>query len=369
MKTIVYVRSTDIYYDSRATKEIKAFLEAGYNLIVMGWNRTGQAEEKCRELFHAYNGIAFKFYEQYMPHGIGMKNIGKLAGWFKWVGKTLKTIDSADAIHACDLDGAVGVRRYCKKHQTKLIYDIYDYYVDTHDNIPPVLKSIIERLEINIINRADLVIICTEERKAQISKAHPRKTIVVYNSPDLASIPDSENRFDYVYCGNLGRERLFGDILKEYEKNADLKFFLAGPGTYSGEAEEMSERFDNLSYGGLLSYDQVLETEAEATCLSAVYDPSWKNHQLCAPNKFYESLALGKPVIVCRGTGIDQIVENNRIGTVIDYRAEQFYEAIRYYKEHPEECDRIRTAARELYEQRYQWRVVRETLLEAYRAL
>ncbi len=369
MKTIVYIRSTDIYYDSRATKEIKAFLEAGYRIIVFGWNRTGCAEKKCREAFRSYSSVTFLFYEQYMPHGIGMKNIGKLAGWFRWIRKTLKTINSIDSIHACDLDGAIGAGRYSKKRHIKLVYDIYDYYTDTHNNIPSALKNIIEKLEIRIINRADLVIICTEERKAQISKAHPKRTIVVHNSPDLDSIPDSENRFDYVYCGNLGEERLFADILKEYENNADLKFYLAGPGTYSCKAEEMSKMFDNLSYGGLLNYDQVLETEAKATCLSAVYDPSWKNHQLCAPNKFYESLALGKPVIVCRGTGIDRIVEANSIGRVIDYQAKQFYQAIRYYKDHPEECDRIRTEARALYEQRYQWKVMQERLLEAYRDL
>ncbi len=366
MKTIVYIRNADVYYDSRATKEIKALAENGYKVIVLGWNRTGQATEKCLETFQAYSGISFRFYEQLMPNGIGMKNIGKLAGWFRWVAGTLKEIGDIDIVHACDLDGALGASRFCKKHRIKLVYDIYDYYVDTHDNIPYILRQFVEKREISIINQADLVIICTEERKAQISKARPRKVIVVHNSPDLRFIPDRKNEFDYVYCGNLGEERLFGDILRLYRTNSDLKFFLAGFGAYSDEARSMSEQFENLRFGGLLNYDEVLDTEARAVCLSAVYDPSWKNHQLCAPNKFYEALALGKPVIVCRGTGIDQIVESHHIGTVIEYRAEQFYEAIRYYQSHPEECDRIRTEARELYDHKYQWCVMQDRLLKAY---
>lgn len=369
MKKIVYIRNADIYYDSRATKEIRALLEEGYEVTVLGWNRTGHAEEKCREAFQQYSGISFQFYEQVMPHGIGMKNIGKLLGWFRWVGKALKSLGETDIVHACDLDGALGARRYCRKRHIRLVYDIYDYYVDTHDNIPSVLKNYVEKQEISIINQAELVIICTEERRIQISKSKPKKVIVVHNSPELPDVPERNNRYDYVYCGSLGQERLFESILRQYEHNSDLRFYLAGFGTYTDEAEALSRRFENLEFGGLLNYDQVLEKEAEAICLSAVYDPSWKNHQLCAPNKFYEALALGKPIIVCKGTGIDQIVEKYRIGKVIDYQADQFYQAIRYYIAHSEECGRIRSDARKLYEQKYHWRIMRERLLKAYSEL
>lgn len=369
MKKIAYIRNADVYYDSRATKEIKAFLEEGYQVIVLGWNRTGQAMEKCKEAFHSYNGISFLFYEKPIPHGIGMKNIGKLLGWFQWVRKTLRLVGKIDIVHACDLDGALGAKRFCAKNQIKLVYDIYDYYIDTHDNIPAVLKNLVEKQEISIINQADLVIICTEERRIQINKSQPQNVIVVHNSPELPNVPDRENQYDYVYCGSLGRERLFEDILKQYKTNTDLRFYLAGFGTFTEEANYLSQKYDNLEFGGLLNYDQVLEKEAGAICLSAVYDPSWKNHQLCAPNKFYEALALGKPIIVCKGTGIDQIVESHQIGKVIDYQAEQFYQAIRYFKAHPEECERIRTDARKLYDQKYQWKIMRERLLNAYSEL
>ena len=369
MKTIAYIRNADVYYDSRATKEIKAFLDAGYRVILLGWNRTGQAEEKCRETFRGYENISFHFYPQVMGHGIGMKNIGKLIGWFRWVKKTLPAVGPVDIVHACDLDGALGARSFCFRRHITLVYDIYDYYVDTHANIPGLLKSTVENMEIGIINRADLTVICTEERRAQIAASRPKKVVVVHNSPELPAVPDCESRYDYVYCGSLGSERLFGDILGQYRDNADLKFYLAGFGTYVDEAEKMAQEYPNLEFGGLLNYDQVLKAEAVGVCLSAIYDPSWRLHQLCAPNKFYEALALGKPIIVCRGTGIDQIVEKNNVGKVIDYRADQFYQAVRYYKEHPAECAEIKARARALYDQHYQWQVMRDRLLNAYKEL
>lgn len=369
MKTIAYIRNADVFYDSRATKEIKALLDAGYRVALLGWNRTGQAEAKCKETFRGYSEITFQFYPQLMPHGIGVKNIGKLIGWFRWVARTLKTLPQVDFVHACDLDGALGARSFCQKRGIALVYDIYDYYVDTHANIPAAVKNRVEKMEISVINQAALVLICTEERKVQIAKASPKRLIVVHNSPELPTLPECETEYDYVYCGSLGPERLFGEILPLYEKNSDLTFYLAGFGGFVDEAQALAQKYDRLTFGGLLNYDQVLQTEAKAVCLSAIYDPSWRLHQLCAPNKFYEALALGKPQIVCKGTGIDQIVERNNIGKVIEYKADQFYEAVRYYKAHPDECREIKARARALYENSYRWEIMKARLVEAYKEL
>ncbi|HHU72431.1 MAG TPA: hypothetical protein GXZ21_10445, partial [Clostridiales bacterium] len=43
MKIIAYIRSSNIYDDSRATKEITALLDEGYKVVVLGWNRDGKA--------------------------------------------------------------------------------------------------------------------------------------------------------------------------------------------------------------------------------------------------------------------------------------------------------------------------------------
>ena len=153
LKRIAYIRSSDIYNDSRATKEILALEEAGYQITVLAWNRSGKAEKECASVFCSKN-IVFEFYNVPIPCGIGVKNIGKLFGFFKWVKKTLKkNVDSIDIIHACDLDGAVGAYSFCIKNEKPLVYDIFDYYIDSH-YVPRVLSGIVEKQEIKIINLA-----------------------------------------------------------------------------------------------------------------------------------------------------------------------------------------------------------------------
>lgn len=225
------------------------------------------------------------------------------------------------------------------RHNIKFVYDIYDYYVDAH-HIPSVIKSNIESLEITIINQANLTIICNEERKWQIRHAHPPKLLVIHNSPDLRGIelPHHEEKYDYAYCGSLAPMRLLKEIFNLYDIHKNLHVAIGGFGIYDTIAEKLASKYENFSFKGVLSYSEVLQIEGSSKILSAIYDPSITNHKLAAPNKFYESMALGKPLIVCEGTGIDKIVKKENLGIVIPYNAEAFFFAINRLLKNIELC-------------------------------
>lgn len=366
MKTIAYVRATNVYDDSRATKEILSLAEAGYRVVVLAWDRNGKAQDACEQVFAQFSDrIDCVFYKKQAENGIGLKNLPKLVEWFGWVAKQLGRLEQLFCVHACNLDAGIGAYQFCKRKKIPLVYDIYDYYIDSH-SIPPVLVPAVEKMEISIINYADMTIICTEERKEQISKASPKKLLVIHNSPDVDEVKADSVQTDYAYCGALGERRLVGEILGAYPEQEDLKMTFAGYGEYSGQAASLAECCDNFQFLGTIPYSRVLEVEAQARVIAAIYEPTIRNHRLCAPNKFYEALALSKPVIVCRGTGIDQIVEGNQIGMVIDYSAEEFYAALRYLKENPELCMEMGSRGRMLYEQNYRWSVMKEKLIKAY---
>ena len=369
MKTVAFIRGTGIFNDSRSTKEILALIEAGYRVEVLGWDRDGTAVEQCRSVFASVaDSVNLSFYSVRAENGIGVKNINKLIGWFGWIRKALKKAGPLFAVHACDLDAGIAARRFCKKHRVKLVYDIFDYYVDAH-YVPSVLRGLVERMEIKVINHADVTVICTEERKEQIEKATPKKLIVIHNSPELKSFASSEEDTDYFYCGAMSGRRLISEILEGYESNTELSLTFAGYGPHSARATELAERHEGFSFLGPLPYSRVLELEARARVLSAIYEPTIRNHRLCAPNKFYEALALGKPVIVCRGTGIDQIVEENNIGCVIDYDAEQFYDALRRLCADGDARRQMGVRARRLYDEKYKWDIMKRILLETYSQL
>ena len=369
VKTVAFVRATNVYDDSRATKEIITLLKAGYKVNLLAWNRNGKAPENCSKIFASYkNSINFYFYKADAENGIGLRNITKLLSWFFWVYKMLKSLTPLDSVHACNLDAGLGAYKFCKKFRTPLIYDIYDYYVDSH-SIPSFIAPLVENTEIKVINYAHTTIICTEERKEQIAKASPKNILILHNSPDLDAPKHTDSVIDYVYCGALGERRLLKEILDNYKNHCELQFTFAGYGEYSNQAKDLSQKYEKFEYLGSLTYDEVLSVEAKAMVISAIYEPTIRNHRLCAPNKFYEALALGKPVIVCRNTGIDKFVEKHQIGVVINYNAEEFYDALKYLKANPDMCREIGIRARNLYEKNYRWSLMAEKLLKTYETL
>lgn len=362
----VFIRTTNIYDDSRATKEIYSLVDAGFKVIVLGWGRREDASLKCAEAFKdVKNEVSFSFYSVLLPTGIGMRNIDKLFGWFQWVKRKVKCMDQISLIHACNLDGGICVYRFCKRNRIPFIYDIYDYYVDAH-HIPNIAKTIVEKMEINVINNANTTIICTEERRVQIGKATPKKIEVIYNSPDIDNLNDVEIKSDYAYCGSLCEKRLIKEILDEYINNTDLVINFAGNDSYYEYVKKISNDYANFNFLGTLPYSEVLKIESEARVISAIYEPSIRNHKLCAPNKFYEALALGKPIIVCRGTGLDKIVENEKIGIVIAYDAKQFYTALRTLLSDKSMCEKMGLRARKIYEEKYRWSLMKKRLEKIY---
>ena len=300
-----------------------------------------------------------------VPNGLGVKNIDKLIGWMSWLKKTVRSISDVDIVHACDLDTGRVARKYCKKNRKKLVYDIFDYYIDTH-TVPGPLRKLVEKQEIKVINDADATIICTEERREQISLSSPKKICVIHNSPDVDEQISDKAVYDYAYCGSLADMRLISEIFEKYQDNTDLSMIVAGYGKYSQKAEELSSGNEGFEFVGPVTYSEVIKIETEAKVLSAIYEPTIRNHRLCAPNKFYEALALGKPLIVCRGTGIDKVVEQNDIGRVINYDADEFYSALRALTADDTLRSEMGIRARALYEEHYRWSRMKDRLIKLY---
>jgi glycosyltransferase involved in cell wall biosynthesis len=98
----------------------------------------------------------------------------------------------------------------------------------------------------------------------------------------------------------------------------------------------------------------------------AIYDPTFENHRFAAPNKFYESLMLGKPVIMARGTGMSEIVENNAIGELIEYSKEGFIDGVNRLIKRKDEWYLIGNRMKEIYRNQYCWDEMERRLIQLY---
>lgn len=98
----------------------------------------------------------------------------------------------------------------------------------------------------------------------------------------------------------------------------------------------------------------------------AIYDPSIENHRFAAPNKFYESLMLAKPVVMVRGTGMSQVVETEDIGVLIDYSLHGFENGILGLASRKIEWQAMQQRMANIYDSQYCWDEMKQRLLRLY---
>ncbi|WP_104130441.1 glycosyltransferase family 4 protein [Cryobacterium sp. N21] len=328
--SIVFLRASHVSPDPRIEKEVRSLIKRYPNITILAWDRDGGLARSEVLDFDLGNANIIRSAIR-GRHGRGIKNIVALFRFqFFLVFQIWKLRHEVEVIHAADLSTAA-TGFFCSRIlRIPLVYDIFDYYVDGYP-VPKALKPLVEWLDIRIINRANAVIIATEARVDQIRPALPRSLLVIHNTPDLAPIvPDANlaNSNRLVYVGILSEHRLLVELLGLFSRRPDLELHIGGFGPLEAMVKEFAQNFRNIIYYGRISYIETLALESTALALFAVYDPSIANHAYSAPNKFYEALSLGKPVIVARGTGVDRLVESFAVGIVVDYDANSFEQAV-----------------------------------------
>lgn len=134
---------------------------------------------------------------------------------------------------------------------------------------------------------------------------------------------------------------------------------------------EYEARHDNIHFIGFLQYQDVISIEKECDVIPAVFDPTIGNHKFAAPNKFYEAIMLGKPLIMLSDTGMDKWVSEYGIGEVIsgdtsdEFRVE-FSKAVDRLIARRNEWRMIAETERKLYSERFSWEIMEKRLLSIY---
>lgn len=371
--SIVMIRSNPIRPDSRVEKEAYSLTNSGYNVKILCWDRDSNHElieenitvgEKkipiIRLGFKAEFGKGFRSIIPFCKFQMAM---------IKWLKKNVKQYD---IIHACDFDTAFLSSNISKKYNKKFVFDIFDFLGGDADTF---FKRILVKLQKKIINNSDATIICTEERIHQIDGTKPKKLIVIHNTPSNIQMPKiyEENSkmqskaIKVVYVGILQDFRLLIELSNYFKINRDIELHIGGFGKYEKYFEKISYECKNIHYYGRLKYEDTLMLENSCDIMLAIYDPKLENHRYAAPNKFYEALMLGKPIIMAKGTGMSEIVEKNNFGEIIEYSEIGFTNGLNKLIDRKLEWKEMSIRMKDIYNRDYNWIEMEKRLIELYK--
>jgi glycosyltransferase involved in cell wall biosynthesis len=361
---VVLLRSLHCDPEPRLDRVTGVLKQLGCRCTVLAWDRQGNStavEER--------GGVSFFRSQISSTYGTGLKNLGPMLKWHAWVIGRLFDL-RPQVIHACDLDTLIPAAVYARLTGVPIIYDIFDFFADSRKS--GWLSTVLRPLERLLARLAKRVIIAHEERQVQLGKRFPRKkVVVVYNTPADTRCSSREQptigRY-FAHIGNLAKDRGLDYMCSAVQGDQALQLIIGG---YGEEAEAVRTRAvasDNLHFIGRVDHEKALAVQSGAIGLIALYDPAIPNNRLAAPNKLYEAMMLGRPIVTNEGTIAATVVKNEGIGICVPYGlVENLRQALQWLFTNPQEAESMGIRARKLYETRYSGMEMERRIERVYR--
>lgn len=323
---IILIRDNECF-EPRVKNYIGYFNRHNIDYKIIAWNRNGLAEQDEHIVF----------YEKRAEYGKRILNIPKKIGWMLFVVKTLfSNIGNCDMIHACDIDAILPALMVAKLTKKPVVFDIFDWIESLTGK--GVVYKIVNLLQNFCYKHSDAVILCEEERKNQAT-AENENILIIPNIPDakfdfdedaLAKTASDTEAYDLVvsYVGVFDRDRGLENLLSVVSENPDVKLNIAGFGVLQDMITDYADKFKNISYWGRVDYNVGQAIQKNSDMIAAMYHLTSPLHKYAAPNKYYESLFLGVPMITTVDTLVGSKVHRYDTGFVIGESKEALAELL-----------------------------------------
>ncbi len=315
--------------------------------------------------------------------------VSSIRAWGRWA---VAAAGPVDAWHAHDLTGLAAVAPLVKR-PTHLVYDSHEIFLETGTaaRLPKTGRRLLQRLERRWVGRADALVTVNEAYAEVLARrTKPRRIVIVRNCPPRRDAATADDRIRVaagippdapvaLYHGAFARHRGIEPSAMAMLEPGMERHHLAilGFGSIQAELEALAAE---PRFGGRVHVisavppDDVVDWVASADVDVIALERSTLNHWLCTPNKLWESLTAGTPVVVSDFPVMRRIVMDDpagALGTVCDpVDTASIAAAIRSITEaDPETRDASRERCRQAARERWNWETESARLVDLYRTL
>ena len=234
----------------------------------------------------------------------------------------------------------------------------------------PALAKYVERFCVNLVDR---ILVVVEEAKLHLIRigADESKISVVSNTPDIAEMSILMNKTNpkkweeklvLLYQGYVNKARGLGTVLKSIPKLLqefnNLLVIIVGDGNDILDLKKMCEEMkigNHVKFTGWIHFDEIPSMiKASDICIIPHRTSEHKNTTI--PNKLFDYMACGKPVVVSNAKPLKRIVEEEQCGLVFESGdPESFTKAIKFMIHNPTIARDMGQRGRKAVERKYNW--------------
>jgi len=218
----------------------------------------------------------------------------------------------------------------------------------------------------------DAIITATPSIRDKFLKFN-NNTIDINNYPlleEFTQINDHNHKKnnEICYIGGISKIRSIEQIMEALKYLSDIKLNLAG----NFESEELKKlimshpEWKKVNYQGFVDRNKVAEIMKNSKIGLVLFLPL-PNHTESEPNKMFEYMASGLPVIASNFPLWNEIIEENNCGICVDPQSpEEIAKAVEYLINNPEIAKQMGENGRKVVEEKYNWEKEGKKLLEVY---
>lgn len=258
----------------------------------------------------------------------------------------------------------------------KVIYDAHEdlprqilskYYIPKL--LRPFISILFEKYENYIVGKLDAILTATPFIRDRFLKIN-QNTVDINNFPDLENfiIPESKDKeHDVIYLGLMSKIRGIEEIVKMLEyTNASLSLI----GSFQSKKEELFVKdmptWNDVNFLGRKNRKDVADILSKSKIGIVTFLPV-PNHVNAQPNKIFEYMAAGIPVVTSNFPLWKEIVEKYNTGVCVDpHDPKAIAEAVNYLLKNKAIADEMGKNGKRIIQEKFSWKPESKKLIQIY---
>lgn len=281
--------------------------------------------------------------------------------------------EECDVIHCHEPDALLVALLLKGVKGRKVVYDIHEHWpseipfdlgIPNASLLTRVIEPLLSRGEILLSRFVDAKIAVSESVAERFSR-NGKKPVIISNysvADREPPAPQAARSRNVVYmAGNMQMFHGIRECIQAISKVAAVypDVFLTLVGNVREDIGAIAAKTDprpEITMTGYLPYREMYETLREGSIGLLVFQPDYYNAYIGLPNKLFDYMLCGLPVVASDFPEIQRVVGDAECGMLIDPTdPDVIAEAIVYLLEHPDEARRMGENGRRAVLERYNW--------------